>query len=191
MLSHRMRFAEGLRSDRFCRMLWNDFSIACSDWESYRVLHLPHSEWWNLGSGARVCKHPLVPHAFFQSDSQYMYVSIPLNFSLMRVLFVFKDYFPNYNISFEPNNAWQQYVASLYAREGVLQGPQLETFAKGGFYAASPRPGLKLGQLTWHGHVASCYHNQMFFDSDRNCFWQVGFFQLVDLIPFVWVTKDL
>jgi len=54
------------------------------------------------------------------------------------------DYFPNYNISFEPNNPWQQYVASLYAREGVLQGSELETFAKGGFYVTSPRPGLKL-----------------------------------------------
>lgn len=54
------------------------------------------------------------------------------------------DYFPNYNIAFEPNNDWQQYVASLYAREGVLQGPELETFAKGGFYVTSPRPGLKL-----------------------------------------------
>ena len=58
-----------------------------------------------------------------------------------------EDYFPNYNISFEPNNDWQQYVASLYAREGVLQGPELETFAKGGFYVTSPRPGLTLGDL--------------------------------------------
>ena len=58
-----------------------------------------------------------------------------------------EDYFPNYNISFEPNNDWQQYVASLYAREGVLQGPELETFAKGGFYITSPRAGLTLGDV--------------------------------------------
>ncbi|CAE7318037.1 sgmC [Symbiodinium pilosum] len=54
------------------------------------------------------------------------------------------DYFPNYNVSLEPGSPWQEYVASLYAREGVLSGEQLRTFAAGGFYAASPRPGLKL-----------------------------------------------
>ena len=42
-----------------------------------------------------------------------------------------KDYFPNYNISFEPNNPWQQYVASLYAREGVLQGLDMEVVTIG------------------------------------------------------------
>lgn len=57
------------------------------------------------------------------------------------------DYFPNYNVSLEGSSPWQQYVASLYAREGVLDGSQLETFAKGGFYVASPRPGLKLLML--------------------------------------------
>ncbi|CAK9020373.1 Sphingomyelinase phosphodiesterase C (ASM-like phosphodiesterase C) [Durusdinium trenchii] len=54
------------------------------------------------------------------------------------------DYFPNYNISLEPNSPWQQFVASVYAREGVLEGEALKTFARGGYYTATPRPGLRL-----------------------------------------------
>ncbi|CAE7411179.1 SMPDL3B [Symbiodinium natans] len=54
------------------------------------------------------------------------------------------DYFPNYNVSLEPNSPWQQFVASLYGREGVLSGEQLTSFARGGYYSATPRDGLKL-----------------------------------------------
>ena len=66
------------------------------------------------------------------------------------------DYFPNYNVSMEPNSPWQQYVASIYAREGVLSGEQLKTFAAGGYYSASPRPGLKvivLNTVVWSQKV--------------------------------------
>ncbi|CAE7770760.1 Sphingomyelinase phosphodiesterase C [Symbiodinium microadriaticum] len=66
------------------------------------------------------------------------------------------DYFPNYNVSMEPNSPWQQFVASIYAREGVLSGEQLKTFAAGGYYSASPRPGLKvivLNTVVWSQKV--------------------------------------
>ncbi|CAJ1390800.1 unnamed protein product [Effrenium voratum] len=54
------------------------------------------------------------------------------------------DFFPNYNVSLEPNSAWQELVASIYEANGLLGGPQLETFKRGGFYSAEPVKGLKL-----------------------------------------------
>ena len=57
------------------------------------------------------------------------------------------DYFPNYNISFEPNNAWQELIASMYARKGLLSGSELETFKRGGYYSTKPSEGLRLIML--------------------------------------------
>jgi len=54
------------------------------------------------------------------------------------------DYFPNYNISLEPNNPWQEFIASKYARHGLLIGPELETFRRGGYYSTRPHQGLRL-----------------------------------------------
>eukprot|EP00442_Polarella_glacialis_P000367 CAMPEP_0115086134 /NCGR_PEP_ID=MMETSP0227-20121206/22383_1 /TAXON_ID=89957 /ORGANISM="Polarella glacialis, Strain CCMP 1383" /LENGTH=617 /DNA_ID=CAMNT_0002475491 /DNA_START=83 /DNA_END=1938 /DNA_ORIENTATION=- len=54
------------------------------------------------------------------------------------------DYFPNYNVSLEPNSPWQELVASMYEAHGLLEGSQVETFRRGGFYVATPVPGLKL-----------------------------------------------
>eukprot|EP00747_Dinoflagellata_sp_TGD_P122058 gnl/TRDRNA2_/TRDRNA2_173542_c2_seq2.p1 gnl/TRDRNA2_/TRDRNA2_173542_c2~~gnl/TRDRNA2_/TRDRNA2_173542_c2_seq2.p1 ORF type:complete len:620 (-),score=65.58 gnl/TRDRNA2_/TRDRNA2_173542_c2_seq2:252-2009(-) len=54
------------------------------------------------------------------------------------------DYFPNYNISLEPNSPWQELIASIYAKHGFLEDEQLWTFRRGGFYSANPKPGLKI-----------------------------------------------
>lgn len=57
------------------------------------------------------------------------------------------DYFPNYNCSLEPNSPWQEYVASIYARNNILHEPQLSTFRRGGYYSATPHKGLRLIML--------------------------------------------